>query len=270
MGVIRGQLGRWVMVAATVAACGWQGLVIETAASGAEPPGSADATAPFVPGVVLVGLRPPAAAASGRIAAESVPAAGELARQWDVVTAEPLFPSGPPARVASALGAPAPAEAAAHVYRARLQAAESVAAAVARLRQLRDVAYAEPDYVAHILATPTDPLYPDQWGLARIEAPAAWDLQTGLATVPIAIVDSGMDVTHPDLASQLWRNSGEVAANGLDDDGNGHVDDLNGWNVFGGNADLSDTTGHGTEVAGIVAAASNNAAGVQASAGAAG
>jgi subtilisin family serine protease len=269
MGVTRGRLNRRALAVAVALAMAWQGFGIETASLGAQSPGAASEAAPFVAGVILVGLRQPGPAAPGRIAAEAAPAVDELARQWGVVTAGPLFPLGPTARVTSALGASAPAETV-RVYRARLQATESVESGVARLRQLPDVAYAEPDYVAHILATPGDPLYPDQWGLARIAAPAAWDLQTGLATVPIAIVDSGMDVTHPDLASQLWRNPGEVAANGLDDDGNGHVDDLNGWNVFGGNADLSDTTGHGTEVAGIVAAASNNAAGVQASAGAAG
>jgi hypothetical protein len=191
MGVTRGRLNRRALAVAVALAMAWQGFGIETASLGAQSPGAASEAAPFVAGVILVGLRQPGPAAPGRIAAEAAPAVDELARQWGVVTAGPLFPLGPTARVTSALGASAPAETV-RVYRARLQATESVEAGVARLRQLPDVAYAEPDYVAHILATLGDPLYPDQWGLARVAAPAAWDLQTGLATVPIAIVPGGL------------------------------------------------------------------------------
>jgi subtilisin family serine protease len=123
------------------------------------------------------------------------------------------------------------------------------------------VAFAEPDYQARTITTPTDPLYADAWALAKIGAPAAWDVTTGSGNVVIAVIDSGADATHSDLSGQLWTNPGEIANNGIDDDNNGHVDDINGWNFLGNNADLSDTTGHGTQVAGVLAAAANNSTG---------
>jgi subtilisin family serine protease len=109
---------------------------------------------------------------------------------------------------------------------------------------------------------PGDALYAGQWGLVQIDAPAAWDVITGTADVIIADVGSGLDTGHPDLAGQLWVNAGEVPGNGLDDDGNGYVDDVHGWNVMDDNADLSDSTGHTTMVAGIMVAAPNSEAGV--------
>jgi subtilisin family serine protease len=148
------------------------------------------------------------------------------------------------------------------VYKLRLPAGANLAAALAALRADPAVVYAEPDAVAHLITTPNDPLYPQQWGLAQIGAPTAWSTTTGSASVAIAVIDSGIDATHPDLAGQLWTNPGEIAGNGLDDDNDGYVDDMHGWNILNNNADLSDTSGHGTEVAGIAAAASNNGAGV--------
>jgi len=148
------------------------------------------------------------------------------------------------------------------VYKLRLPAGANLAAALAALRANPAVVYAEPDAVAHLITTPNDPLYPQQWGLAQIGAPTAWSTTTGSASVAIAIIDSGLDTTHPDLSGQLWTNPGEIAGNGQDDDNDGYVDDVHGWNILNNNADLSDTSGHGTEVAGIAAAASNNGAGV--------
>jgi uncharacterized repeat protein (TIGR01451 family) len=116
--------------------------------------------------------------------------------------------------------------------------------------------------------TPDDPYWSSQWGAAKIGAPAAWNVTTGSPNVVVAVLDSGIDVDHPDLASQLWVNPGEVADNGLDDDGNGKVDDVNGWrfNHVGGMPDESnnvgDEYGHGTHVSGIVGAAGNNGLGV--------
>lgn len=124
------------------------------------------------------------------------------------------------------------------------------------------VEWAEFDYLAYPAATPDDPLLSQQWGLTRIGAPAAWDVATGSAAVPIAIVDSGIDLTHPDLESKLWVNPGEVAGNGLDDDNNGYVDDVTGWDLVNGDNDPSDDHGHGTQVAGVAAAATDNGLGV--------
>ena len=100
-------------------------------------------------------------------------------------------------------------------------------------------------------------------GLNKIHAPAAWDTTTGSATPPaiVAVIDPGIDLDHPELQGQLWTNPGE-SANGLDDDGNGKVDDLHGWNFLGTSNDLSDSNGHGTQVAGVIAAKGNNGAGI--------
>ena len=124
------------------------------------------------------------------------------------------------------------------------------------------VVYAEPDYQAQLITTPNDPLLPGQWGLAQIDAPAAWDTSTGSGDVVIAVIDLGIETNHPDLDGQFWVNPGEIPGNSLDDDNNGHTDDIHGWNFVEDNDDLSDNTGHGTQVAGVIAAATNNGEGI--------
>ena len=145
-----------------------------------------------------------------------------------------------------------------------------------RLDQIRTGLLRDPAVVAveeehHLRAAliPDDTYWPLQWGASKIHAPVAWDLTTGSAGLAMAILDSGVDVSHPDLAGQLWVNAGEVAGNGVDDDGNGKVDDVNGWR-FGHDAgsvpyessDIDDEYGHGTHVSGIAAAAGDNGQGV--------
>jgi subtilisin family serine protease len=92
---------------------------------------------------------------------------------------------------------------------------------------------------------------------ADVRAPRAWKVSPGAPKVVAAILDSGVDYNHVDLASNMWVNEGEVPGNGIDDDNNGYVDDLNGWHAFQNHGDPMDTLGHGTHVAGIVAAAAN-------------
>lgn len=116
--------------------------------------------------------------------------------------------------------------------------------------------------------TPNDPAFPRQWGLAKINAPEAWNIITGAVSMTIAILDTGIDLGHPDLAPQLWTNPGEIPANGLDDDANGKIDDVHGWHFYqaaNGPAEdalIQDDFGHGTHVAGIAAAATDNGIGV--------
>lgn len=148
------------------------------------------------------------------------------------------------------------------IYKVHLRSDDDIDAVIRQLEANPAILFAEPDYLARLIATPNDSLYNDQWGLAQINAPTAWDVTTGSSNVVIAVIDSGMDMTHPDLAGQLWTNPGEIAGNGLDDDNNGYIDDVHGWNLVDDNANLSDNTGHGTEVAGVIGAASNNGQGI--------
>ncbi len=217
-------------------------------------------TLDVAPGVVLVGLNPGANLTPG--APTQARPDGEAATQLEatfaalgVTAVEPLFAE--PGGSAAPRGSAAPSG----TYRLRLPPGADIAAAVDALRANADVSYAEPDYLARAAAIPNDPLYATQWALPHIGAPAAWDVVTGTATTVIALVDSGLDLTHPDLAGQLWTNPGEIPGNGLDDDNNGYVDDVHGWNFVAGTNNLADDNGHGTLVAGVIGAAANNATG---------
>jgi thermitase len=151
----------------------------------------------------------------------------------------------------------------------------SVDDAIEEYRKNPDVLYAEPNYIYHISAiTPDDPLYGYQWGLhntgtpgADISAPDAWGISTGSNFVVVAVVDTGVDYSHPDLAANIWTNADEIPGNGIDDDGNGYIDDVRGWNFYDGNNDPMDgntylNTYHGTHCSGIIGAVGNNGAGV--------
>jgi len=125
---------------------------------------------------------------------------------------------------------------------------------------------------------PNDPLYPQEWHLSKIKAPEAWNITKGDPSVVIAVIDTGVKWNHPDLAANIWSNSGEIAGNGIDDDANGYIDDVRGWDfvtgyppncfVSGGwdcdleDNDPSDAVNHGTHVAGIIAGVSNNNLGI--------
>ena len=146
------------------------------------------------------------------------------------------------------------------------------------LRADPDVEYAEADHVVSTNLIPNDPYflssgtwgqaYDDLWGIKKIGSPAAWDNSTG-AGVIVAVVDTGIDFAHPDITANIWTNTGEIADNGLDDDGNGYVDDVHGWDFIGftytnpvQSNNPVDHFGHGTHVAGTIAAVENNGIGV--------
>ncbi|MBK8129356.1 MAG: S8 family serine peptidase [bacterium] len=148
------------------------------------------------------------------------------------------------------------------VYRLYLSPDRDVMDVIAALSAHPDVIYAEPDYLAHAAFLCDDPHFPDQWGLSQIQAESAWNTTQGNAAVTIAIIDTGIDLNHPDLANKLWVNPGEIAGNGIDDDGNGKIDDVNGWDWVGYDNTPQDDIGHGTHVAGITAAATNNNIGI--------
>jgi len=138
----------------------------------------------------------------------------------------------------------------------------SVVDAVAALSRNPNVVYAEPDYVVLAIATPNDPFLGQLWGMAKINAPAAWDVSTGSANVVVGDIDTGIDSTHPDLAANVWVNPDEVAGNNVDDDSNGYVDDVNGWDFVSNDNNPMDDHGHGTHTSGTVGATGNNGVGV--------
>ena len=134
--------------------------------------------------------------------------------------------------------------------------------------------FAEPDMPIHATALPNDVgiTSGQDWakhnvGLfegvvdADIDGPEAWDLVTDAPDVLIAIIDSGLRVTHEDLVENVWRNAGEVPGNGKDDDGNGVVDDVHGFSAITQDGRIQDGDGHGTSVAGVIAAKGNNGVG---------
>jgi len=136
-----------------------------------------------------------------------------------------------------------------------------------------EVEYAEPNHVRTLAALPGDARFGQLWGLhntgqtggaagADIKAPAAWGITTGSQEVVVAVLDTGVDYMHPDLAANMWVNPGEVAGNGIDDDGNGYVDDIHGGNTLTGSGDPLDDNGHGTHVAGSIGAVGDNGIGV--------
>ncbi|PIR94733.1 hypothetical protein COT95_02590, partial [Candidatus Falkowbacteria bacterium CG10_big_fil_rev_8_21_14_0_10_37_6] len=119
--------------------------------------------------------------------------------------------------------------------------------------------------------TPNDPYYNEQWYLDKIGAPQAWGIKNTSPNVIVAVLDTGVDINHPDLEANIWINNGEIADNGIDDDNNGYIDDINGWDFYDDIADPKPkfTQGfseiglnHGTIVAGIIAAEGNNNFGI--------
>jgi subtilisin family serine protease len=142
-----------------------------------------------------------------------------------------------------------------------------------------EVEYAELNYIVSICRTPNDPLYLTQWSLnntgqmypesgrfnhppgtpdADIDAPKVWDVNTGSAQIVVAVIDTGVDYAHRDLLTNIWVNIDEIAGNGVDDDGNGYIDDIYGYDFFHNDSDPKDDNGHGTHCAGIIAAQGDN------------
>lgn len=138
-------------------------------------------------------------------------------------------------------------------------------------RNLPGVEYAEPDYIYQASIMPSDTYFSNQWYLQKIKATSAWDSVREAPEVVIAILDSGVQIDHPDLKDNIWVNKREIADNGLDDDKNGFIDDKNGWDFVNNVPDpapkfqsgfTEDGINHGTIIAGIAAASGNNAAGI--------
>jgi subtilisin family serine protease len=145
--------------------------------------------------------------------------------------------------------------------------------AAALLRSRGGVASVERDCIVHIAVAPDDPRFPEQWGLrntgqgtgtpgADIDVVPAWAVGADASSVTVAVIDTGIQLNHPDLAANVWTNPGEIAGNGVDDDGNGYIDDVHGWDFANDDADPSDDHGHGTHVSGTIGAVGDNNLGV--------
>jgi subtilisin family serine protease len=169
---------------------------------------------------------------------------------------------------------------AAATFKLHLDGNLSVDEAVAMANADPRIEYAEPDHFIYPAETvPNDPMFADMWGLnntgvpfgkpgADIAATRAWDITTGNDSVIVAVIDGGIEVSHPDLEFNIWENPGEIPGNGVDDDGNGFADDVSGWNFFtddnqvGPDASLGSFLNHGTHVAGTIGAVGDNGVGV--------
>ena len=145
--------------------------------------------------------------------------------------------------------------------------------AIKRLKTHQAIEYVEPDYRVSIATTPNDPRFGDLWGLnnegqtggvadADIDAPEAWSISTGSRDVVVGVIDTGVDYSHPDLLANAWVNPGEIAGDGIDNDGNGYVDDVHGINAITNSGDPMDDQGHGTHVSGTIGASGNNNEGI--------
>jgi subtilisin family serine protease/subtilisin-like proprotein convertase family protein len=138
----------------------------------------------------------------------------------------------------------------------------SVELALAAFRARPGLQFAQPDYRVTLDRTPDDPSAGSLWGLDAVSAPAAWNTGTGTGRTIVAVIDSGIAYNHPDLKDNIWRNPGEIAGNGIDDDRDGFVDDVVGWDFANGDSNPMDDNGHGTHVAGTIGAVGDNGVGV--------
>ncbi len=222
-----------VLLAIVPASAGERTVSAQTSASSARDRSTSLLNAPapgdFVPGEVLVTFEPKVARSTRALAVGRSVAGAELESKLAPTVAVVDVPAG-----------------------------TNVAAAAERLRRDPTVAWAEPNWYRRPLVEPNDPDFELQWGLTKAKVASAWDVEPGDPSAVIAIIDTGTQLTHPDLDGNLWSNPGETPGNSTDDDGNGFVDDVNGWDFVTEDASPLDDDGHGTHVAGIAAAESNN------------
>ncbi|HKV40901.1 MAG TPA: S8 family serine peptidase [Blastocatellia bacterium] len=239
----------------------------------------------FVPGEIIVKLKAQVAPSRSTQPVESMEKVAELVRissgQEQPVPVEPLIRK----RLSGRIAAIATQRGIDRTYVMKLDPASDIQAAIASLKASGNVEYAEPNYLVKpggqmlpsAVSPPNDPQFANQWALsnpgyyvdndratqgADIKAQEAWKITSGSPDVIIAVVDSGVDINHPDLAANIYTNPGEIAGNGIDDDHNGYVDDVHGFNVADQNGDVSDVLGHGTMMAGLIAAVMNNGIGI--------
>lgn len=227
----------------------------------------------YVPGQLLVKTRTPHGLVSRRTSIDGSVANIDL-ENLNVSTISSAFQGVADKPLASALGID-------RMYTVQYNAAIDPFDACAKMMDNPDVEYAVPVYIHKMFFTPNDTRYSSQPWMGSMKVDKAWDVTKGSATVLIAIIDSGTDWQHEDLAANIWTNTKEIPGNGLDDDGNGFIDDVRGWDFVGNvsladvqggivrpdndprvTGQITDVTGHGTVVGGCSGAVTNNAKGI--------
>ena len=238
----------------------------EFSAVKAENPPLIDAASHITPGELLIRLTPEAAADVERLHANAP--ISLLHAKHKVESLHPLFPY---------LARPSLNPNLKRIYLLRFSPDAPLEVLKATYQQDPLVEAVEYNYLRPTLAdpvVPNDPKYPEQWSLPLMKLPQAWAIEKGDRSVVIAIIDSGIDYRHNDLAPKAWINPREIPENGLDDDGNGYIDDVYGWDFtdapniqaegdyLEGDNEPIDESGHGTHVAGIAGAMPDNGIGI--------
>src|SRR5688572_2693049 len=151
-----------------------------------------------------------------------------------------------------------------HVDRIQVPPGTALQSMIAAFRNDPEVVSVQPNFIREVVAVPNDPYWANGslWGLEKIQAQQAWSVASGSPSVIVANFDTGVNYNHPDLAANMWRNPGETAANGIDDDRNGYVDDVYGIDTANNDSNPMDDHGHGTHTAGTAGAVGNNGTGV--------
>ena len=166
-----------------------------------------------------------------------------------------------------------------NIYKLKVGEVSRMFEAIEDLQKDPNVLFAEPNYILSITnaqpvsavissppataTNPNDPLYSQQWYIPAIHADEVWDsIQGKDSTQVICILDTGVDWMHPDLQNKIWTNTDEIPGNGIDDDGNGKIDDVRGWDFINNDNNPQDDNSHGTHCSGIAAAQANNGIGI--------
>lgn len=189
----------------------------------------------------------------GKIPLQSIPGLSQIASKYGFINLSKPFAAAKNSDILQ------------RTYLLEFSSVPDVERCIKELESLKGVEYAEKVPLDRMCLTPNDPSYSSQWGLANINAPTAWNYFSTGSNVVVAIVDDAIERTHADLSPNLWVNSGEIAGNNIDDDNNGYIDDINGYDVGSNDNNPNPPNSsfdHGTHVAGIVSARSNNGVGV--------
>lgn len=190
-------------------------------------------------------------------------------RKEDVKETKKIIPSGENDQVK---GEATDKEGLDRIYTIEFKSDKDISSVIKEYSSDPNIEYAEPDYQVTTQVDPNDPYYAssgswgqayaDLWGIKKINSGAAWNTTTGSNSVVVAVIDTGIDYNHPDLAANVWTNTDEVPSNGVDDDSNGYIDDYYGYDFYNEDGDPFDDHAHGTHCSGTIGGVGNNNLGV--------